>query len=285
MSYQYLEVDEPTRGVVRCVMSNPPSHTLVASELAEIADFVSALGDRDEVRVVVFTGGGEGIFIRHYEVGELADASERRVAERRERRPRDSAPSEPKEDDASGTGESLHRFHRLTLALQRAPYVTIAAMNGNAAGGGFEFALGCDFRLMADGDYRIGLPETGVGIIPGAGGTQRLARLLGTAQALDLILHGALLTPGEALRLGVVTALLPEASFLDRAIDYARNLAGRSPIGLASAKAAIYAGTDVSLEMGLHLEQALFRRCMASEDAATAMRSVLTGKAWDWQGR
>ena len=275
MSYRHLDIDEPAPGVVRCAMSNPPTHTLVAPELAEIDAFVGAMQERDDVRAVVFTGGGRGVFIRHYEVGELADSSERTVAARRA----GEAPA------PSAAPAELHRFNRLTLAMQGAPFVTIAAMNGNAAGGGLEFALGCDFRLLADGDYRIGLPETGVGIIPGAGGTQRFARLLGTARALELILHGRLLTPTEALALGLVTELAPEEGFQDRALQFARNLASRSPIGLAAAKEAIYRGAEGDLEQGLLLEQALFRRCMASEDAATAMRAMLNGDGWEWRGR
>ncbi len=274
MPYRHLDIDEPAPGVVRCIMSNPPTHTLVAPELAEIDDFVTAMRQRDDVRAVVFTGGGEGVFIRHYEVGELADSSERSVAARR-----------AGETASRGAPAELHRFNRLTLDMQRSPFVTIAAMNGNAAGGGFEFALGCDFRLLADGDYRVGLPETGVGIIPGAGGTQRLTRLLGMAKALDLILHGRLLTPPEALDLGLVTELVAEQGFQARTLEFARDLASRSPVGLAAAKEAIYRGMDDSLENGLLLEQALFRRCMASEDAATAMRSALNGASWEWRGR
>ena len=82
MSYRHLEIDEPAAGVVRCVMSNPPTHTLVAAELAEVDDFLTTARGRKDLRVLVFTGGGEGVFIRHYEVGELADASERQVATR-----------------------------------------------------------------------------------------------------------------------------------------------------------------------------------------------------------
>lgn len=270
MAYQYLAIDEPAAGVVRCAMGNPPTHTLVAPELAEIDDFVTGLARRDDVRVAIFTGAGEGVFIRHYEVGELAAASERQSAK----------PAPPPSDEPG-----LHRFHRVTLAMRAAPFVTVAAINGNAAGGGFEFALGCDLRLLANGDYAVGLPETGVGIIPGAGGTQRMARLLGVAKALELILHGRLLPPAEALRLGLVHELLPEAEFAQRALDYARNLASRSPIGLAAAKAAIYAGGDVDLASGLLIEQRQFARCMASRDAATAMRGALTGKTWRWEGR
>ena len=266
--FRYLRVDEPGPSIVRCTMSNPPTHTLVAAAVAELETFAAGLLARDDVRVAVFTGGGEGIFIRHYDVGELADASERRAA--------GEQPPSPK---------APHRFNRLLLTLQRAPFVTVAAMNGNAAGGGLEFALGCDFRLLADGDYRIGLPETGVGIIPGAGGTQRFARLLGIAKALELILYGTLLNPQQALALGLVHQLLPEKRFEAEALEYATRLAARSPIALAAAKEAIYRGVDRSLAEGLLLEQELFARCMASEDAAAAMRNALSGKAWRWRGR
>ena len=266
--FRYLRIDEPGIGIVRCTMSNPPRHTLVAAAVAELETFAAALLARDDVRVAIFTGGGEGIFIRHYDVGELADASERRAA--------GEQPPSPK---------TPHRFHRLLLTLQQAPLVTIAAMNGNAAGGGLEFALGCDFRVLADGDYRIGLPETGVGIIPGAGGTQRFARLLGVAKALDLILHGTLLNPQQALALGLVHELLPEADFGGKVLEYATVLAARSPIALAAAKEAIYRGANSSLTDGLLLEQQLFARCMASEDAAQAMRNALSGKTWRWRGR
>ena len=270
MAYRHLHIDEPAPGVLRCTMSNPPTHTLVAAEVAELAAFAAEAETRQDVRVVVFTGGGEGIFIRHYEVGELAAASERRQQP-------EAAPN--------GPATALHPLNRLTLALQQARFVTIAAMNGNAAGGGLEFALGCDFRLLADGDYRLGLPETGVGIIPGAGGTQRFARLLGVAKALELILHGTLLPPAAALELGLVHALLPAETFAADALDYARRLAERSPIALAAAKAAIYRGAEGSLEAGLRIEQTQFGRCMASRDAAVAMRSVLNGETWEWQGR
>ena len=275
MPYTYLTVDEPAAGVVCCTLSNPPTHTLVAAELAEIVDFTATMDARDDVRAVVFTGGGKGIFIRHYEVGELADSAARAAASAQDRA----------QTDAPGNGGALHRFNQLTIDMQRAPYITIAAINGSAAGGGLEFALGCDFRLMADGDYRIGLPETGVGIIPGAGGTQRFARLLGVAKALELILHGTLLTPREGLALGLLHEVYPSDEFPQRVLDYASRLAGRSPIAIAAAKAAIYRGMDTDIEAGLCMEQAQFARCMRSRDAAVAMRGVLNGDNWTWEGR
>jgi enoyl-CoA hydratase/carnithine racemase len=270
MAMQYLQVSEAD-GVVVCTLSNPPRHTLVAAALAELQALLDTLVSRSDVRVLVFTGAADDVFIAHYEVGELAESSERQQG---------VAPA------GSGSQlEELHAFHRFLLALQQAPFVTVAAINGHAAGGGFEFALGCDLRLQKAGDYRLGLPETNVGIIPGAGGTQRYARLLGTAKALELILHGELLGPDEALGLGLVHRVLAADGYRDAVLDFAGTLAARAPVALAAAKRAIYQGSELPLEQGLRVEQQQFARCMASRDAAVAMRSWLQGKSWQWEGR
>jgi enoyl-CoA hydratase len=248
--------------VVRCRMANPPTHTLVAAEVAELSDFVAGLGP--DVRVVVFEGGGDGVFIAHYEVGELAEASE--------------AGGSPAQD-------GLHAMHRLLLMIEAANWVSVAALDGSAAGGGFEFALACDFRLASDGPWRFGLPETSVGIIPGAGGTQRLPRLIGAARALDLILHAETFDPARALDLGLVHRVFARDAFDAAVADFAADLAGRAPLALAAAKRAIRGGLDGTLQEGLALEQREFDRVMGSEDAAGAMRAWLDGGAWDWRGR
>ena len=269
-AFRYLRVAD-AGGIVTCTMSNPPRHTLVAAEVAELDQLVDSLEQRDDVRVVVFTGGGPGVFIAHYEVGELAESAQRSSAQ-----PRREAPQQP---------VSLHAFHRFILRLQRARFVTIAAINGSTAGGGLEFALGCDFRLAMAGEFRLGLPETSVGIIPGAGGTQRFARLLGTAKALDLILHAQTLPPQDALACGLVHRVFDAATFGAAVDAFAADLAARAPIALAAAKRAIYEGSELPLVDGLLIEQREFDRCMSSQDAANAMRSFLDGKPWQWQGR
>ena len=137
---------------------------------------------------------------------------------------------------SAGSGD-LHDFHRLALALEALPLPTVAAINGSAAGGGFELALACDFRLACAGEHRLGLPETSVGIIPGAGGTQRMARLLGTAAALDLVLHAALLTPEEALARGLVHRVFEADRFAEETVAFARDLASRAPLALRAAEA------------------------------------------------
>ena len=108
-----------------------------------------------------------------------------------------------------------HGLREVILKMESMDVITIAAINGSTMGGGLEFALGCDFRLQRDGEkYRLVLPETGVGILPGGGGTQRLARLLGTARALDLILLGQVYDPQRAFDLGIVSRLLPNENFM-----------------------------------------------------------------------
>ncbi len=276
-TFRYLQVREAS-GVVTCTMSNPPRHTLVAAEVTELDQLIASLEARADVRVVIFTGGGEGVFIAHYEVGELAASAQRSSTTPRK------TPHQPPLETA-GTPASLHAFHRFILRLQRASFVTIAAINGSTAGGGLEFALGCDFRLAMAGAFRLGLPETGVGIIPGAGGTQRFARLLGTAKALDLILHAQTLAPEDALACGLVHRVFDATHFNESVEAFAVDLAARAPVALAAAKRAIYEGSELPLVDGLLVEQREFDRCMASYDAANAMRSWLDGKPWQWQGR
>ena len=256
-------------GVVTLVHANPPRHTLTAAGVRELHQRLDALEADTALRVLVLTGGGAGVFIAHYEVGELAAA-----AEGGGRGPAPAAAAPPR----------LHPFHELCLRLERLPAITVAALNGNAAGGGLELALACDFRLLADGAFRVGLPETSVGIIPGAGGTQRMARLLGTARALDLILHATLLAPREAEAIGLVHRVLAAASFAAEVRAFAADLAGRAPIALAAAKRAIRAGAERPLADGLALEQEQFERTMRSKDAAGAMRAFLRGEPFAWTG-
>jgi enoyl-CoA hydratase len=257
-------------GVVTLAHANPPRQTLTAAGVRELHECLDALERDASLRVLVLTGGGEGVFIAHYEVGELAAAAEDAS--------RGGAPA------PQAGPRRLHPFHELCLRLERLPAITVAGLNGSAAGGGLELALACDFRLLADGPFRVGLPETSVGIIPGAGGTQRMARLLGTARALDLILHAALLAPAEALALGLVHRVVPAAGFAAELRSFAQDLAGRAPIALAAAKRAIRGGAELPLADGLALEQEQFERSMRSKDAAGAMRAFLRGERFTWKG-
>ena len=260
-NFNHLRIEDRDHYMI-CYLSNPPSHTLNSSGVQEIHKFLDIIEKKDDLRVLAFTGEGENVFIRHYEVGELADSAEKNIESSKETK-------DPKE---------LHAFHRMLLRLRELDAIVVAGINGNTAGGGCEFSLGCDLRVMADGDFLIGLPETSVGILPGGGGTQRLSRLIGSSRALDLILHAKLLKPLEAYNLGIINKLLSEKKFKEELDEYCEDLVNRAPIALSQVKKIIHQGLEMTLEDSLLLEQKAFDVTMNSKDAARAMRSLLNAQ-------
>ena len=273
-NFDHLRIEDRGHYMI-CYLSNPPSHTLNSSGVQEIHKFLDIIEKKDDLRVLAFTGEGENVFIRHYEVGELADSAEKNIESNKE----------------TGDPKELHAFHRMLLRLRELDAIVVAGINGNTAGGGCEFSLGCDLRVMADGDFLIGLPETSVGILPGGGGTQRLSRLIGSSRALDLILHAKLLKPLEAHNLGIINKLLTEKKFKEELDEYCEDLVNRAPIALSQVKKIIHQGLEMSLEDSLFLEQKAFDVTMNSKDAARAMRSLLNAQEnieneikFEWKG-
>lgn len=167
-----------------------------------------------------------------------------------------------------------NRFLTALAALAAVPRATIAAVDGYALGGGCELALACDFRIASD-RARFGQPEVLLGIIPGGGGTQRLARLVGPSRAKDLVMTGRQVAAEEALAIGLVDEVVPAESLMDRALERAAELARGAVVAQGMAKRAVDGGLDTTLAKGLDLEQQLFARVFATEDAATGVRSFL----------
>ena len=266
VDYKHLEIEDQGQ-IIICYLSNPPTHTLTAQGLLEIHDFLDSLVTNKELRILAFTGAGEDVFIRHYEVGELADSAEKNISQQEETKKLETNPI-----------KELHGFHKMLLKIRDLNAIVVAGINGNTAGGGCEFSLGCDLRVMSSGDYFIGLPETSVGILPGGGGTQRLARLIGSSRALDLILHGQLISNVKALEFGIINEILPKEFFLKSLKEYCQILANRAPIALREVKRAIHRGMDLPLEEALLIEQEAFNKTMNSKDAAKAMRTMLNSK-------
>jgi enoyl-CoA hydratase len=160
-------------------------------------------------------------------------------------------------------------FDRMTAL----PKVTIAAMNGDAMGGSFELTLACDLRIAQHGDFRYGNPEVRAGVIPGAGGTQRITRLLGLARALDWVLRGRIVTPDVALELGLVHEVVRDAPA--RALELAEEIALLPPMAVANAKRALYLGADTNLQSGFEIENMNWTEVMQSDDAQLALSSFL----------
>lgn len=245
--------------VLIATLHNPPRNLMNAVMVRELTDLADALVEDTETRVLVLTGEGD-IFITHYDVDELV-----RLADRMQ--------------GTAGVpgGSELHGTHKLFLKLESLPQIVIAAINGTAMGGGCELALACDFRLMARGSSRIGLPEVRVGILPGAGGTQRLARLLGAAKAMELMLMGDAVDADIAGRIGLVHRTCDANQLMPEALAFAQELAKRPPLSVALIKRLVHRGAGMPLEDALRLEQDAFWQTMRSPDATRLMREYLAG--------
>ncbi|HET8541470.1 MAG TPA: enoyl-CoA hydratase-related protein [Anaeromyxobacter sp.] len=211
------------------------------------ANLSRAAGDR-ALRCVVVTGAGDKAFCAG------ADLKER----------------------ARMSAAEVHAFHAALRgalrAIEGAPQPVIAAINGAALGGGLELALACDLRVAAD-SAQLGLPEVSLGIIPGAGGTQRLPRLVGVARAKDLVLTARRIGAAEALAMGLVARVAPAARLLEEALALADQIARNAPVSLRQAKRAIDGGLHLPLEEALDLENRMYQDCLGTKDRVEALRA------------
>lgn len=243
---EFVHVETGDDGVAVVRLDRPKMNALSGALLAELAAAAQALTADPPGAVVVW--GGERIFAAGAEISEFAGSAQA----------------------ATIAGS----FRDALDALAAIPRATIAAVNGYALGGGCEVALACDFRVAAD-NAKFGQPEILLGIIPGGGGTQRLARLVGASRAKDIIFSGRLVDADEARRVGLVDRVVPAADVIDAARAWAAQLASGALAAQALAKRAIDSGLDTPLADGLALEQQLFAEVFDTEDAVTGVRSFL----------
>jgi enoyl-CoA hydratase/carnithine racemase len=168
----------------------------------------------------------------------------------------------------------LYRIHDLFRAMNRSDKVFIAAINGPATGGACEISLACDVRYMASADIAIGLPEMTIDFNPGAGGTQRLPRVVGQGRALEMMLEGRTLSPREALDFGLVQAVVPPDRVKEAAIRTGQKLARRSPEAIRSLKRAVYEGGSMPLDRGLGAERKWFMVASATDSSQEKMAAM-----------
>ncbi len=167
----------------------------------------------------------------------------------------------------------------------RTPKVVIAALSGHTVGGGLEIALACDLRMMAKDAGKIGLPERNLGVLPGTGGTQRLPRLIGPSRALDLMITGNLLTPDEALAIGLVNYVFPKESFAHDVQAYASGLAHGPSRAVSLIKRSVMEGIEMPLGAGLALERELQNRLFITEDAKEGIAAYTEKRKPNFKGR
>jgi len=229
-------------GIAVLRLSNPPQGFMDDASEAGIEAALDAIDADDRLRVVVITGAQPGVFVRHFDVGVL------------EQRARALAARGLRFDPARPVPEAP--IHRITRRIETSARIFVAAINGFAMGGGFELALACDLRIAQEGDYRIGLPETNIGLLPG-GGTQRLTRLVGPGRALEWILLGRTFAPREAAALGLVNAC-HDGPALDHALEIAGALLRRHPLALTHVKRLVRGAAGPAGAAGLAEERTLF---------------------------
>ncbi|MFB5088685.1 enoyl-CoA hydratase-related protein [Psychrobacillus sp. PGGUH221] len=216
--------------------------------LQELGEITETIRINPDVRVVIFTGAGE----KSFSVG--ADLKERKTLTDQQ------------------VKRNILKIGEVFSAIENLPQPTIAMLNGYAFGGGTELALACDFRIAAN-DIQLGLTETSLAIIPGAGGTQRLPRLIGEAKALELILTAKRLRAEEALAYGLVTKVTSRETLIAEAESFATLMLVNGPIALQQAKFAIKHGMNVDLHTGLSIERKAYEITIPTEDRIEALNA------------
>jgi methylglutaconyl-CoA hydratase len=202
----------------------------------------------EKINCILFTGSGERVFCAG------ADLEERQTM----------SPTE--------IIEFLDQFRSTLSTIESLPMPTIVSLNGFAFGGGLELALSCDIRLMKE-DTSIGLTETKLGIIPGAGGTQRLSRLIGESQAKDLIFRGAKINSKMALQLGIVNQVFNSETYHEEVKDYIEQILSSAPLSVQFSKQAIQKGRFIDLEQGLDLERRQYLKTLETKDRLEALKA------------
>ncbi len=253
--WQYIrtQVEEQVAVVT---IDHPPVNSFNRQVVTELGEAIDQLLADDKVKAIVITGGGTNAFVAGADIPEIKSLLD--------------APGE----GHAASAEFLQRGQQLFLKIERATKPIIAAINGFCLGGGLELAMACHIRICSD-RARLGQPEINLGIIPGWGGTQRLARLTDKGKAIELILTGDMITAQEAYRIGLVNKVVPAGAVLKEARDLARKIATKSKFPIAAALRAITQGLETTTEEGLMIEAEQFVALADTEDIREGINAFL----------
>ncbi len=248
-------------GVVTLTLNRPDKlNALDEALLRDLAQALASLEDDPAARVAILTGAGDRAFVAGADIAAMAEMS----------------PTQASRFASLG--------HRVGVLLEEARIPIIAAVNGFALGGGCELALCCDFIYASD-RARFGQPEVGLGVIPGFGGTQRLARIVGVARARELCITGDVVGADEALRIGLVNAVVAHAELRSKVKEVAVRIASRAPLAVGSIKRVVRRGADAPLASANELEATAFAALFGTHDQREGMRAFLEKRTPSFQGK
>src|SRR3954469_2727744 len=238
-------------GLGLITLDNPPANSYDKAFMDELGEAIVAAADDENAAVVVVRSSSPKFFSAGADVKAFAG------------------------QDAGESMEMIETAHRHLGRIAAIPKVFIAQIQGHALGGGLEIALACDLRFGARGSYKLGTPEVTLGLLPGNGGTQRLPRIVGVSTALDLMITGRRISPGQAHALGILDRLFPVAEAEAMSIEYAKGLAGGAVEAIGAIKRAVHGGIERSLDDGLALERELVADLFRSSDAREGLTAFV----------
>lgn len=257
--YQYLKIEENDKVCLMTISAPKSLNALSSAILAEMDDFLNHF-DSGRYRCLIITGDGEKSFVAGADISEMATLG-------------------ILQGQTFGTkGAAVFR------KVETLDVPVIAAVNGFALGGGCELAMACDIRICSE-NAKFGQPEVGLGIIPGFSGTVRLARLVGMGMAKQLIYTGRAIKANEALRIGLVNEVVPQAELMSRALELAGQIAANAPLAVKAAKKCINAEWDMEADEAIMYESGAFGRCFATEDQKNGMKAFLEKGKYEFVGK
>lgn len=257
----YENIKYEVKGNIGYLTINRPKalNALNTGVLSELSDVLGKINGDDNVKAVILTGEGKA-FVAGADISQMKDLN------------------------AVDGRAMMQAGHKVMNTIDRMPKPFIAAINGFALGGGCELAMACDIRIASE-KAKFGQPEVGLGIIPGFGGTQRLARLVGKGLAKYLIYTAEMIDAAEALRIGLVEKVVPSEELMGTAEKVANTIASKAPIAVAQAKIAIGEGMDMNLRSGCQLEVEASTACFGSEDKFEGMSAFMEKRKAEWKNK
>jgi enoyl-CoA hydratase/carnithine racemase len=250
----------PEGPVGHIILDKPPANSYDKAFMDELGDAVEAAAIDEDIKVVIVRSASKRFFSAGADIKAFLA------------------------NDTAGNMAMIERGHEVLASIARIPKVFIALVEGHALGGGLEISLACDLRFGARGAYKLGVPEVTLGLLPGNGGTQRLSRIIGVPRALDLMITGRQISPGEAHGLGILNRLFAAAEAADKTREDAEALAGGATAAIGEIKLATYAGVDGRIADGLAREREGIARLFETADAREGLSAFTEKRKAEFTG-